>query len=342
MRQFADALTDLLDGEEDDDLARVLVPIRDALRDHRPPSVLVIVDENRDVGVQKMGLPPERAEVDVLVANLNDWECEAMEGNVGVLHAELSKVHALPDKPETVKRRLVDYLRRAVSRAEQAADRINAMEQNPNSHEDPKKENAVKRQRESENMTYDEARKMIEQHYESLRGQVVYARQLHGYVGDDSQDLDFDPPVAVRVIETSKYDLGYKQSNHIDSDYAVEPLDPKDPRLAGIHCLCMTGLCVNLDTGEPDEPVFFSPRPAKLVPPREYEVTVQRHASRQATFRVVAMNENDAMIQAREKAPDIAFTAPEHDAEYEVMNVARSFLIPPGSTTASGTSPHVA
>ncbi len=95
---------------------------------------------------------------------------------------------------------------------------------------------------------------IIIQHAESLAGKVIYVKGVYAFAGDDSDYYGMEPPLAVRIRRPSDgKELISDHGDWIDSNYDVDPLDPDDPRLAGLRSFWIAGLCIRMD----DEPGIF-------------------------------------------------------------------------------------
>ena len=71
--------------------------------------------------------------------------------------------------------------------------------------------------------------------YEAVVGKVILVSDVVGYVSPhgESVDLHLDPPAPFRVVKTDRDAVLHWCDEWLDPMYDVEPLTPRDPRIAG-------------------------------------------------------------------------------------------------------------
>lgn len=114
-------------------------------------------------------------------------------------------------------------------------------------------------------MTWDELHKKAEEDYKAALGRVVLVSHLTCYMGEDSVDLDVDPPARMRVIQTPVSDLQHRVDQWLDPYWNLELLD-YHPKLNGARSFWTFGKSYNLNGEvEPTSNVVFEDQQ----PPKE-------------------------------------------------------------------------
>lgn len=95
----------------------------------------------------------------------------------------------------------------------------------------------------------EESKQLIRQHWESVRGKVIYASTVLAF--DEKNDRDertFDPPIPF-VVQDGRL-VVIDHDDWMDSEYAVEPVF-NDPRLKGLRTFDVDGRSVALKNQGP-------------------------------------------------------------------------------------------
>jgi hypothetical protein len=78
---------------------------------------------------------------------------------------------------------------------------------------------------------------------EAVRGRVFLARDVDGFVGDDSVHFELEPPAKVRVIGGQ---ITHWVDDWIDPYWDIELVVPH-PQLVGVRSLWCAGICYRLN-----------------------------------------------------------------------------------------------
>jgi hypothetical protein len=95
-----------------------------------------------------------------------------------------------------------------------------------------------------------EARAMVD--YEDVLGKTVLVSAICGFVGNDSVDINLDPPAKVRVEKTRETSVKRWNDDWCDPYWEVVLAEPH-PQLSGVRSLWISGTCYYLD-GQQTEP----------------------------------------------------------------------------------------
>lgn len=100
--------------------------------------------------------------------------------------------------------------------------------------------------------------------YKHYLGKAVSVRAVFGFIGDDSVDVDLDPPAIVRVEETPASLITRWSDGWCDPIYEVVLLEPH-PALAGVRSLCVYGPSRHLNGKQTESSDIVSICPAPFV-----------------------------------------------------------------------------
>lgn len=75
-------------------------------------------------------------------------------------------------------------------------------------------------------MTLEEATELARADYAKALGTIIEVGELYGYVGDDSEEWFFTPPIRVLVTETSDDSVTRVCDEFVDPIYEVELIEP--------------------------------------------------------------------------------------------------------------------
>jgi len=75
-------------------------------------------------------------------------------------------------------------------------------------------------------MTLEEATELARADYAKALGTIIEVGELYGYVGDDSAEWWFDPPIRVLVTKTDDDTVTRTCDEFVDPIYEVELIEP--------------------------------------------------------------------------------------------------------------------
>jgi hypothetical protein len=90
--------------------------------------------------------------------------------------------------------------------------------------------------------------------FKKHRGKVLLVRFLDGYRGNDSCVQEFNPPVRVKVVETSRTDILHWNDDYLDPYWDVAVLDGNREELNGLRSTWVNGPSINSLTGQIEHP----------------------------------------------------------------------------------------
>lgn len=111
----------------------------------------------------------------------------------------------------------------------------------------------------------EQAEDLIRQHFDSVKGRIIYARAVLAFDMQDNRDERiFDPPIPFYVRDRPQSLTLMDRGDWLDSEYEVEPMLP-DPRIQGLRTFDVDGRCVSLMTNSTEKPFLHCDDPAFVV-----------------------------------------------------------------------------
>ena len=97
--------------------------------------------------------------------------------------------------------------------------------------------------------TREEVEAQVREDYLTHLGKILMVSRVDGFRGNGAEEIALDPPARFIVRATDESDLNrWNDPIHCDPRWVAEPVNPKDPRLAGFEAFTVFGLTRTLNS----------------------------------------------------------------------------------------------